>query len=69
MKEWIQKKELREAYARHAENKEQKQRDAALSKSQERVLVDQGYNQYKKKQREEEEKTRVTLYSRIILTF
>ena len=66
MKEWIQKKELREAYTRHAENKEQQQREAALSKSQERVMVDQGYNQYKKKQREEEEKTRVISYSIIL---
>jgi len=62
MKEWLQQKELREAFARDAERKQIQQRDTAMNKSEERITVDQGYNQYKKRQQEEEVKTKKQLF-------
>jgi len=61
MKDWAQKKEMRDAFARATDEKNMKQRETALDKSAERLMVDLGYNQYKKKQAEQEAQTKKQL--------
>jgi len=58
-KERNQRKELAEAYKKAMEEKEAKRREQLTKKHVEKYHADQGYNEYKQRQQEAENKFKV----------